>query len=153
MPTPKDPDRLTLKQRRFAEALPTARSQADAARIAGYTEKSIRKVATTNLANSSIMAVVHQHLATAAEAAGVDAVYVLKGLKEHREEARAEKQYGPANTALELIGKHLRLFGEDKAAPPGDTYNQVVLQGYTVQELRALLKAMQHGDKLDAAQG
>ena len=142
MPTPTGPDGLTLKQRKFALALPTAKSAADAARIAGYSS-SFAQRASENGTKRNVMEAATAHIKAAAEEAGVDAVYVLKGLKEHREEARVLQQYAPANTALELIGKHLRMFGDDKPTPQGDTYNQVVLQGFTFEQLQELLGKMQ----------
>ena len=149
---------LTVMQRKFAEALPAARSATEAAIIAGYPPgHQAESRASENVRKREIMSVVEQKLATAAEEAGVDVVYVLKGLKENKERSMravpvldhegkptGEYQYdgAVANRSMELIGKHLRMFGDDKPPPQGDTYNQVVLQGFTFEQLQELLGKM-----------
>lgn len=109
---------LTKKQQAFAEALPTARSAKHAAELAGYPPgHQAESRASENVRKREIMQVVEQQLATAAEQAGISPVTVLKGLTADHDAAFEAKQYSAAIRALELMGKHLRLWGEEAPAP------------------------------------
>ena len=149
---------LSLRRKRFVQLLPGASSGADAARKAGYPPTSARQTAHVLLTNHDVAAAAKLSLATAAERSGVTADWALKILHENVERSMqavpaldrqgkptGEYQYEPhaVNKGVEIAMRHLKLLGDDKPTPQGDTYNQVVLQGFTFEQLQELLGKMQ----------
>ena len=154
---------LSLRRKRFVQALPGASSGADAARKAGYPPTSARQTAHVLLTNHDVAAAAKLSLATAAERSGVTADWALKILHENVERSMqavpaldrqgkptGEYQYEPhaVNKGVEIAMRHLKLLGDDKPTPQGDTYNQVVLQGFTFEQLQELLGKMQTQTKV-----
>jgi phage terminase small subunit len=116
---------LTDQHRLFALEYATDFDRARAARAAGYAESSARYTAHKLLKRPEIRALIDQAVNNAAETAGVNAVWVLRRLKETsdrcfqaepvRDAAGNETgQYkfdaAGAIRGAELIGKHLKMF-------------------------------------------
>ena len=118
-------DDLTPKQQRFVEEYLVDSNGTQAAIRAGYSPKTANEQACDLLAKPSIAEAVAAGRARLSEKTGLDAQWVLDGLKKNYERAMQEepvldKQGNPtgeyvyqgavANRALELVGKHIGMF-------------------------------------------
>mgnify|MGYP001579593826 CR=1 FL=1 len=145
---------LTPKQRRFAEALPSSSSLTAAAIAAGYSNvaNGAHVMANDNLHKPTVLAAVKANLASAAERNGVTVDWAFSRLHENVERSlqaipvldregkpTGEYQYEPAavNRGVELAMKHLKLLGDE--ATPAEVHNTLIFQGFTIEELRALV--------------
>src|SRR5262249_3585072 len=86
-----------------------------AARAAGYSSRGVSNIADLNMKKPAIRAEIEERQAALAITAGLTAAEVLADLVRIADDAEAERQYGAAVRAWELIGKHLGMFGERKA--------------------------------------
>ena len=162
-------DGLTPKQRRFAQALPFAASASDAARQAGYSERTVAEQASQNLRKPAVAAAVAVYLSEAARNIGLTQEEILSDLRENKNRAMravpvlnekgeptGEWQYEGqvANRALELLGKHLRMFQEQlPVTPPQQVTNVLLLQSFSLEELRAIAASLRGEKALVEAPG
>lgn len=103
---------LSARHQRFADAILRGASQTDAAIEAGYSERTARQQGSRLLTNADIGAYLSAQRLKAAEAAQIDAEWVLRELQATYTHARAIDQPAAANGSLTLIGKHLRMFDD-----------------------------------------
>lgn len=94
----------------FVNAKLQGMSDTAAAVAAGYKETSAYNQGHRLMRNDEILAAIAAGQQEVAEAARVDAQWVLEELKGTYLEARQLKQLGPAKGCLELIGKHFAMF-------------------------------------------
>ena len=112
------------KTNKLVAALIDGKSIEDAAQAAGYKKSTVQTLVTT----PEIIAKVEAGLSDAAIAAGVSRAWVVSKLKEVAERCMQDRPVlnklgqetglfvfdaSGANRSLELIGKHLRVFGDD----------------------------------------
>ena len=132
------PPTLTLKQQRLVDVAPLARTQSEAARLAGYSPNgspnALAVSASTALKNPNVQAALKANLV----AAGINPLRVLK---EQAKAAFAELEKGPSwdhkQHALDQLGKYLRLWdmGERREPAPVPEVNILVLiQNPTARE-------------------
>lgn len=119
---------LTPKQERFVREYLIDLNGTQAAIRSGYSQQTANEQGSRLLAKGHVQARLKELGGTIAEKLGIDAAYVLGGFKKVAErslqaEAVLDDEGNPigeynfnapgANKALEMLGKHLRLFGED----------------------------------------
>ena len=104
---------LTPKQQRFVEEYLIDLNATQAARRAGYSEKTARQIGTENLAKPAVQDAIATGRAALAQSAGVSAEYVLGRLKDEAEEKGDGASHGARVNALNLLGKHLGIFERD----------------------------------------
>lgn len=136
--------KLTRKQHAFVLEYLKDRNATQACIRAGYSAKTAKVIGSENLTKPDIAAAIAEYDLQLAEEAGVTVQYVLDGLKEIAEKASGRQpilktfrgEDGPvhdevhvfapsaANSALELLGKRLRMWGdEDKGKGGAATVN------------------------------
>jgi phage terminase small subunit len=118
-------DELNPKQQRFVEEYLVDRNGTQAAIRAGYSPKTANVQASDLLAKPNIAAAVAEGSAKLSEKTGLDAQWVLDGLKKNylramQEEPVLDREGNPtgeyvyqgavANRSLELVGKHIGMF-------------------------------------------
>ena len=100
--------RLTLKQQAFVDALPTAHSYTEAARIAGYADNgnsALRTQSSANMAKPDITAALSAQTRSLAERTGWTQERILKEWAADSVLARKLQQPGVSVRAVELIAK------------------------------------------------
>jgi phage terminase small subunit len=103
-------DKLTGKQRMFVAEYLIDLNATQAAIRAGYSVKTANEQGCRLLANVSIKEALAEAQEARVKRAGITADYVLNSLKKIADESMGAADYNPANKALELLGKHLKLF-------------------------------------------
>jgi phage terminase small subunit len=106
---------LTTMQELFVLALLSdpKRNATTAAIRAGYSEKRARATARELLANTEVQLAIHENEIAAFQAADVDAVYVITGIRDTVERCRSlGKAFNPISAlrGFELLGKYLKLW-------------------------------------------
>ena len=102
----------TLKQQRFAQLLPTAKSATQAAIAAGYSPTSARESACETLANSNVQPLIQAQQASLQAQAEITAVQIIRDLADDAQGARGANQWAASIRARELIGKQLGMFAD-----------------------------------------
>ena len=146
----KDSDGLTILQRKFVNAFPLATSATEAAIKAGYSNvaNGAEVMASENLRKPIIKAA----LSAQNEAAASAAIATLRERKERMSEfLRKPVPEGPVApqviiAASDQLNRMERVYG-DPVVKEGDTHNTLVLQGFSVEELRRLLAKMDAGEE------
>lgn len=103
-------DKLTAKQRMFVAEYLIDLNQTQAAVRAGYSVSTAAEQASRLLTNVKIQEVIQEAQRAREKRTGITADYVLNSLKKIADESMGAADYNPANKALELLGKHLKLF-------------------------------------------
>jgi|GEM_PF-2148736 len=101
---------LTAKQRRFVAEYQADGNATQAAIRAGYSEDTARAIGCENLMKPHIRVEIDRQEAERLDAAGVTADYVIAALVKNHEKANAEGKLSDSTRALELLGKHLKLW-------------------------------------------
>ena len=105
---------LTLKQAAFVQHYLATGNASEAYRrsydASGMQPKAIHVEASRLLDHPKVALSVAELQREATLAAGLSLEYVLANLGRNAEDARAGGHYAASNRALELLGKHLRLF-------------------------------------------
>lgn len=104
---------MNTKQAAFAREYLVDRNATQAAKRAGYSEKTAHAQGHDLLKHPEVQAEIQQREWDLAEKVEMDAVWVLEQLRQVYDMAMLEpKTYASAARALELIGKHLGMFTE-----------------------------------------
>lgn len=107
-----------VRQEAFAQHIARGTTQTEAAKLAGYSEKSARIQGSQLLTNPNIRSRIDELRNRASEkttdAIAISKGWVLEKLRENAESGMAEGQRTPAIRALELIGKELGMFVDRK---------------------------------------
>lgn len=144
-----------LKRKKFAAAFIETDSTAAAAKASGYTPGTAAHLVTM----PEVRAEIDKGISEAAQRAGVTRQWVIEKLKEvalrclqgepvldklGHETGEWKFDSGGANRALELIGKHLRLWGDDSSptAQLGAAVIRVLAQEAQASRLKAVQAAI-----------
>lgn len=108
------------RHERFAQGLANGKTADEAYQEAGF--KPNRGNASTLKAKQNIQDRVKELNSRAAEGVVLTKQWVLEQLMENAALAKQAQDFGPSNKAIELIGKHLKMFdgkdeGDDDTAP------------------------------------
>ncbi len=122
---------LTEKQQRFVVELPVDWNRTEAAKRAGYSEKTAYNTAYQLMQREDIQQALEEELRQQQERTRINSDYVLYGLKDMVEWCSTEEYWSPQNVikAYELIGKHFKMF-TDKAehtSPDGSMTPQIAV--------------------------
>lgn len=102
-------EKLTHKQKKYVDGYIEHGNGSKAARDAGYSAKTARQMSTENLAKPAINNTIKKYMTEAAKNVNLTREFVLEELIEWAK----KREKGCSIRALELLGKHLRMFGEE----------------------------------------
>lgn len=102
--------KLTPKQERFVAEYLIDLNATQAAIRAGYSAKTAAAIGHENLTKPEIAAEVEKRQAKLGETAGIDAEWVLKGIKDLVARCIEKDEEAVALKGLELLGKHIGMF-------------------------------------------
>lgn len=118
------------RHERFAQALAQGKTADEAYQEAGYSPN--RGNASTLKAKQNIKDRVEELTSRAANGVVLTKQWVLEQLMDNAAKAKTKEDFGPSNKALELLGKHLKMFDgkdgddDDAASPQNLTFQFVV---------------------------
>lgn len=119
--------KLTPKQERFCVEYVKDLNATQAAIRAGYSEKTAKAIGSENLTKPDVAARVESLQAERAAEHSVTGQWVVDQLKSAAEKnLAAEPTQGAGIKALELLGKHLGIFGEDNRQKAGVTTEDII---------------------------
>ena len=101
---------MTPQHQRFVNAKLAGENNTQAAKTAGFSERSARNQGQRMMHNDVVTQEIADQQAQAALSASLDAEYVLSELMDTYRAARDDKAYGAAIQALTALGRHLQLF-------------------------------------------
>ncbi len=159
---------LTPQRLRFVQEYLKEPNGAHAARLAGYAHGSAKVTAARLLTDANVKQAIADGMGKAARATGLSVQWVLDMLQENAKRSMqaipvldklghptGEYRWEPqaANTALQLLGKHLRLFpdGKEVSGPHGgpiETETKAVVIHVSPATAREALAALQLGGVL-----
>jgi hypothetical protein len=128
MPTTKNPQRpLTLRQQRFVHEYLIDGNGTQAARRAGYAERSAYSIASRLLRKGTVALAIQTAEAERMAAAPTNPTipawltpaFVISQLRHVMELALNDGAYPAANKSLELLGRHLRMWSDDDGGGGG----------------------------------
>ncbi|MEI8033733.1 MAG: terminase small subunit [Chlorobiaceae bacterium] len=108
------PRKLTPKQEMFCREYLVDLNGTQAAIRAGYSAKTAHPQAARALSNVTVKSRIDALKAEREAVVGITAEYVLRGIKETTEEARASGEKAVALKGYELLGRHLVMFTDKK---------------------------------------
>ena len=103
---------LTPRQSRFVEEYLISLNATDAARRAGYSEKTADRIGPELLGKTCVSAAIEKARLKLSLKAGRKALDVLRDIQEVSQEARVPGNFSAALRGLELEGKHLGMFDD-----------------------------------------
>lgn len=106
---------LTVKQQAFCREYLVDFNATQAAVRAGYSIKTARQQAAENMTKPDIQQRVQALVAQREQATLATAEYVVTAIKETIERAVGAKEYNTALKGLELLGKHLGMFTDNRS--------------------------------------
>jgi len=101
---------LTPKQRKFVYEYMIDMNATQAAKRAGYSEKTAHVIANELLNKTLIQAEIKKRQADKESASAITAEFVLTGIRQVHDMAVAAGNLHAANKSLELLGRHLAMF-------------------------------------------
>ena len=101
---------LNPRQQRFCECFVAFGNATQAAKEAGYSDRTAYAQASRLLRNVKVDTRIRELQAAAAKRSEITADRVLEMLMDSYHDAKAAMQHGPAVRAAELLGKHLAMF-------------------------------------------
>ncbi len=101
---------LNPRQQRFCECFVACGNATQAAKEAGYSDRTAYAQASRLLRNVKVDTRIRELQAAAAKRSEITADRVLEMLMDSYHDAKAAKQHGPAVRAAELLGKYLAMF-------------------------------------------
>ncbi len=101
---------LNPRQQRFCECFVACGNATQAAKEAGYSDRTAYAQASRLLRNVKVDTRIRELQAAAAKRSEITADRVLQMLIDSYHDAKAAKQHGPAVRAAELLGKYLAMF-------------------------------------------
>ena len=101
---------LNPRQQRFCECFVACGNATQAAKEAGYSDRTAYAQASRLLRNVKVDTRIRELQAAAAKRSEITADRVLQMLIDSYHDAKAAKQHGPAVRAAELLGRHLAMF-------------------------------------------
>ena len=134
---------LSPRRRRFVQEYLVDFIGTQAAVRAGYSPNSAKVTASRLLTDAYVLQAVERGAAAVAERAEIDAEWVLVRLQEKAENSERDSD---SIRALELIGKHLRMFTERVEHASPSIPDTRPLKEFTVEELRKLLVAIEQDE-------
>ncbi len=139
---------LTPRQRSFAEAYTALGNATEAAKRAGYSEKTAYAQGSRLLKHADVSARITELQADAAARAEIEIDDVIDMLLASYKDVKAAGQHGPAVRAVELLGKTLRMFtdkisfSEEQGASDDDLIEALAAgDGRKREMLRAIVGA------------
>ena len=105
---------LTPKQQRFVEEYLIDLNGTQAAIRAGYSPKTAKEQASENLAKPNIQEAIQGAQSARSERTEVNQDYVVQRLKGEAELTGQGSSHSARVRALELLGKHVSMFGDEK---------------------------------------
>ena len=127
---------LTARQAQFVQEYLVDLNGTQAAIRAGYSPRAASVQAVENLAKPRIQLALQQALAARAERTQIDQDWVIEHLRQNMLGAMADGDRSAANRALELLGRHLRMFPADTQVHIDNrqqVVNYVIGKGYQVE--------------------
>lgn len=121
---------FTRRQQRFIEEYPIDLNATQACIRAGYSAKTADVAGPRLLGKVRIKAAIQERLEERAQEGEIRQAWILRKLVENHANATEDRQHGAANKALELLGRHIGMFGNR-------------LEVDTSDRLSALLEAIQ----------
>jgi phage terminase small subunit len=112
-PQKRKPRKPTLKQQRFIDALPTAKSQTEAAVIAGYPKNAAKVRASENVSKSNLKPLIEAKQAEISKLSDWNASKLAQEFATNAELGRKLKQTSASNQAYENIGKIIGAYEKD----------------------------------------
>ena len=128
--------KLTPKQAQFVQEYLVDLNGTQAAIRAGYSQRGATVQASWLLANPKVQLAVQQAVVARVERTQIDQDWVLDNLRQNMMGAMAEGDRHSANRALELIGRHLRMFPADPQVVVDNrqqVVNYVIGKGYQAE--------------------
>jgi phage terminase small subunit len=105
-------DRFTPKQIRFCNEYIRDCNATAAAVRAGYSKKTAKEIGHENLTKPHIATLLERIQSELAVRTETSADWVVRSLRENHEQAKDNGDLAQSNRALELIGRHLGMFGK-----------------------------------------
>src|ERR1043166_4571197 len=124
------PKKLSARQQRFVELYLVSLNAAQAAKDAGYSEKTANREGSRLLSKVDIQAALATAQLARQKRTEIDQDYVLRGLKSEAEYREEGSSHTARVKAYELLGKHLRLFP--------DAYEHTGAEGGPIQHEHTL---------------
>mgnify|MGYP001583286490 CR=1 FL=1 len=143
----RDPDGLTLKQRRFVQELPLAKSATEAAIKAGYGSGKHENAAHVRAYETVRKPAVAKAIAEMQEKTMSAAIATLIERKEALSRVLREPESGPypvqsVIAASDQLNRMERVYGDAKPSETNIDNRTQILMAYSPEQLRALLAAM-----------
>jgi phage terminase small subunit len=131
------PKKLTPKQKKFAKEYQKDLNGKQAAIRAGYSPKTAKEIASENLTKPNVAQEINKDLDKTLEKLGIDAEYILGGIKKTIERCEEEEKHdaGAILKGFELLGKYKSLkLWTDKVEHSGDKENPIAVTSVDLNE-------------------
>lgn len=141
-----EPKKLTPKQKKFIKEYSKDLNATQAAKRAGYSPKTAQEIGSENLSKPIIKEAINKDLDKTLEKLGIDAEYILGGIKKTIERCEIEDKHdaGAILKGFELLGKYRSLkMWTDKVEHSGEVKSTVTVEPFDIEERLKQLK----GDK------
>ncbi len=142
------PKKLTPKQRKFIKEYPKDLNATQAAKRAGYSPKTAQEIGSENLSKPIIKAAVNKEIDKTLEKLGIDAEYILGGIK------RVIERSMQAEPVYTKMGEHAVTETEDGMATAYQFESGSALKGFELlgkyQNLALWKDKVEHSGKVES---